>query len=73
MAVFIGAISGVDNIKEGDLVKVKKYGWIMRVDKIDQYKKRKLYYLENDKRGFLKTGKTGNPGSYLKSEIALVK
>jgi hypothetical protein len=52
-------------IKVGDLVKHKKYGWIMRVDKIEDGK----YYLENDKRGVSISGKAGNNGSYGKSDI----
>jgi hypothetical protein len=52
-------------IKVGDLVKHKKYGWIMKVDKIEDGK----YYLENDKRGVSISGKAGNNGSYGKSDI----
>jgi hypothetical protein len=51
-------------ISNGSLVRVKKYGWIMRVDKIDG----NMYYLENDRRGTM----NGNAGSYLASDIELV-
>jgi len=51
-------------IKNGSLVRVKKYGWIMRVDKIDG----NMYYLENDRRGTM----NGNAGSYLESDIELI-
>jgi len=51
-------------IENGSLVRVKKYGWIMRVDKIDA----NMYYLENDKRGTM----NGNAGSYLESDIELI-
>jgi hypothetical protein len=52
-------------IKVGDLVKVKKYGWVMRVDKVED----DLYYLENNKIGKAISGKLGNPGSYSKSQL----
>jgi len=48
-------------ISKGDLVKVKKYGWIMRVDDI----KNGMYYLENDKRGTM----NGNAGGYFIQDI----
>jgi hypothetical protein len=51
-------------IKVGEMVKVKKYGWVMRVDKIED----DLFFLENDKRG---TG-NGNAGSYFKYELEKV-
>ena len=56
-------------IEVGDLVKHKKYGWIMRVDKIDDGK----FYLENDKEGMAISGKAGNNGSYGKSDIEKYK
>lgn len=62
-------LSGVNKIKVGDLVKVKKYGWIMRVDDI----KGDLYYLENSKKGFDLSGKSGNAGSYLINEIQKIE
>lgn len=52
-------------IKVGDVVKVKKYGWLMRVDDIDG----NMYYLENEPTLSKKAGKAGNPGSYLASDI----
>lgn len=52
-------------IKKGDLVKVKKYGWIMRVDEIDG----NMYFLENDKEGMSISNKVGNVGGYLKEDI----
>jgi hypothetical protein len=52
-------------IQVGDLVKVKKYGWVMKVDKVED----DLYYLENDKIGKSISGKLGNPGSYSKSQL----
>jgi len=55
----------INKIKVGDLVKVKKYGWIMRVDDI----KGNLFYLENSKKGFDLSGKSGNAGSYYINEI----
>jgi len=63
-------------IKVGDLVKVKKYGWIMRVVDIvenTEYPKNSKYYtqyfLENDKLGVNLSGKAGNPGGYFLYEI----
>lgn len=61
----LGEDISINTIKVGDLVKVKKYGWIMRVDDI----KGDLYYLENSKKGFDLSGKYGNPGSYYIDEI----
>jgi hypothetical protein len=52
-------------IKIGDLVKVKKYGWIMRVDSIKMSEGRKLFKLGNSSSG---TG-NGNTGDYLFSEL----
>jgi len=51
-------------IKVGEMVKVKKYGWVMRVDKIED----DLFFLENDKRGT----RNGNAGSYSKYELEKV-
>ena len=62
-----GYMANGGEIKKGDLVKVKKYGWIMKVDKIED----KFYYLENDKRGSEISGKSGNPGNYFIEEIEL--
>jgi hypothetical protein len=70
-------ISGTKKgIKVGDLVKVKKYGWIMRVVDIvesTEYPKSSKYYtqyfLENDKLGVELSGKAGNPGGYFLYEI----
>lgn len=63
-------------IKVGDLVKVKKYGWIMRVvdivENTDMPKNSEyniLYMLENDKVGYKFSGKAGNPGSYFLNDI----
>lgn len=50
-----------ESVEVGDLVRVKKYGFIMRVDKIEG----NMYFLENDKRGSM----NGNNGSYLISDI----
>lgn len=60
-----GGMAEGREIEVGDLVKHKKYGWIMRVDKIDDGK----FYLENDKEGMAISGKAGNNGSYGKSDI----
>jgi hypothetical protein len=56
-----GTMNKGGEIKKGDLVRVKKYGWVMVVDKVDG----KMYFLENDKRGTM----NGNAGSYTKSDI----
>lgn len=61
----LGEDISINKIKVGDLVKVKKYNWIMRVDDI----KGDLFYLENSKKGFDLSGKYGNPGSYYIDEI----
>jgi hypothetical protein len=60
-----GMMADGGEIKIGDLVKVKKYGWVMRVDKVED----DLYYLENNKIGKAISGKLGNPGSYSKSQL----
>jgi hypothetical protein len=52
-------------IEVGDLVRVKKYGWIMRV--VDF--KDGFYFLENDRRGTM----NGNAGGYLPDDIVSIK
>jgi hypothetical protein len=51
----------MEDIEIGDLVVVKKYGWIMRVEDINDG----FYYLENDSRGSM----NGNAGGYLIQDI----
>ena len=48
-------------IEVGDLVRVKKYGWVMRVAGFEDG----FYYLENDREGTM----NGNAGSYLPHDI----
>lgn len=55
-----------DDIQIGDLVRVKKFGWVMRVVDIDD----DMFELENDKEGISLGGKAGNPGGYYKSDIS---
>lgn len=57
--------------KIGDKVKVKKYGWIMVVDNVDNSKNNQetIYNLEN----FKNSKSAGNPGGYDADELILVE
>jgi hypothetical protein len=50
-------------VSVGDLVRVKKYGWVMRV--VDMDEQSGMYQLENDREGTM----NGNAGGYLDSDI----